>query len=95
MKSLCENYKFASPVKQRKFYKDPGSPTFIDLILSHVPGNFQITHVPGNFQITCVIETRLSDFNLMTLTVVKRSFKKFKPRIVNFRSYKIFSNEFF
>ena len=28
----------------------------------------------------------------MTLTVMKKSFKKFQPRIINYRTYKHFSN---
>ena len=39
--------------------------------------------------------TGLSDFDLMTLTVIKKSFKKLKPRVINYRSYKHFSNEAF
>ena len=31
----------------------------------------------------------------MTLTVMRKSFKKLKPRIINYRSYKHFSNETF
>ena len=41
------------------------------------------------------IETRLSDFHLMTLTVLRKSFKKIKPRIINYRSYNNFSNEYY
>ena len=67
-------------------YKNPSRPTRIDLIL---------TNVPRSFQSTCVVETGLSDFHLMTLTVIKKSFKKFQPRIINYRSYKHFSNDTF
>ena len=45
------------------------------------------------FQNTCIIETRLSDFHLMTLSVTKKSFKKFQLWIKNYRSYKHFSND--
>ena len=31
----------------------------------------------------------------MTLTVMRKSFKKWKPRVINYRSYKHFSNEIF
>ena len=48
-----------------------------------------------NFQTTCVIETRLSDFHLMTLTAMSKSFKKLKVRVINYRSFKHFSNEVF
>ena len=29
----------------------------------------------------------------MTLTVMRKSFKKYQPKIINYRSYKNFSNE--
>ena len=48
-----------------------------------------------NFQTTCVIETGLSDFYLMTLTAMSKSFKKLKFRVINYRSFKHFSNEVF
>ena len=66
--------------------QNPNNPTCIDLILSNTPRGFQST---------CVIETGLSDFHLMTLTVMKKSFRKFQPRLINYRSYKNFSNEAF
>ena len=86
MKKFCENYNLQNLIKQPTCYKNPSRPTSIDLIL---------TNVPRSFQSTCVIETGLSDFHLMTLTVMKKSFKKFQPRIINYRSYKHFSNDTF
>ena len=47
------------------------------------------------FQRTFVIETRLSDFHLMTLNVMGKSFKKLKHRVIKYRSYRRFSNEAF
>ena len=47
------------------------------------------------FQSTCVIETGLSDFYLMTVTVLRKTLKKVRPRIINYRSFKHFSNEAF
>ena len=86
MKTFCENYRLQNLIKQPTCYKNPSRPTCIDLIL---------TNVPRSFQSTCVIETGLPDFHLMTLTVMKKSFKKFQPRIMNYRSYKHFSNDTF
>ena len=34
----------------------------------------------------------LSDFHLMALTIMKKSFRKLNPRLINYRSYKNFSN---
>ena len=47
------------------------------------------------FQSTCVLETGLSDFHLMTVTVMRKTFKKMRPRVINYRSYRDFSNETF
>ena len=86
MKTFCGNYSLQNLIKQPTCYKNPSRPTCIYLIL---------TNVPRSFQSTCVIETGLSDFYLMTLTVMRNSFKKFQPRITNYRSYKHFSNDTF
>ena len=86
MQSFCENYNLKSLIKQSTCYKNSDKPTCIDLIL---------TNVPRMFQSTCVTETGLSDFRLMTVTVMRKTFKKLSPRIVSNRSYKDFSNETF
>ena len=67
-------------------YKNPDKPTCIDLILR----NF-----PRSFQNACVIETGLSDFHMMIVTVMKTSYRKIEPRVINYRDYKSFSNEGF
>ena len=40
-----------------------------------------------------MLETGLSDFHLMRVTVMRKIFKKLKPRTIHYRSYKHFSNE--
>ena len=82
MKSFCENYGLKNLIKQPTCYKNPSNPTCIYLIL---------TNVHRSFQSTCVIETGLSDLNMMALTVMRKGFKKFQPRIINYRPYKHFS----
>ena len=64
-------------------YKNPDKPTCIDLIL---------TNCPGSFQNSCVIETGLSDFHKMIVTVMKTSYRKIEPRVINYRDYKSVSN---
>ena len=54
-----------------------------------------LTNVPRTFQSTCVIETGLSDFHLMKLTIMRKAFKKQRPRIINYRSFEHFPNEEF
>ena len=51
--------------------------------------------MPHSFQSTCVIETGLSEFHLMTLTVTRKNFKKIKPRIISYMLYNNFSNEYY
>ena len=86
MKSFCENYALTNLIRQPTCYKNPDCPTCIDLML---------TNVPRSFQSTCIVESGLSDFLMMTLTVMRKSFKKFQPKIINYRSYKHFQNEAF
>ena len=86
MKSFCDNYSLKSLIRQPTCYKNFEKPTCIDLIL---------TNIPHSFQSTCAIETGLSDFHLMVLTVIRKNFKKVKPRIINYRSYDNFSNEYY
>ena len=50
---------------------------------------------PKSFQNSCTFETGLSDFHKMTLTVLKFSFKKQKPRVLNYHKYKFYNNKFF
>ena len=79
IKSFCDNYSLKSFAKQPTCYKSPINLTCIDLIL---------TNKPQSFQSTCVFEAGLSDFHLMTLTVMKKVFTKaevlnnFFPKII-------------
>ena len=83
MKPSCENSGLKNIIRQPTCYKNPSNPACIDLVL---------TNVPRSFQSACVVETGLSDFHLMTLTVMRKSFKKYQPKTINYRSYKNFSN---
>ena len=71
MKSFCENYDLKSLIKQPACYKNLTKPTCIDLILANVPRVFQST---------CALETGLSDFHLMIVTVIRKTFKKMHPK---------------
>ena len=42
-----------------------------------------------------MIETGLSDFHKMTVTVMKTTFEKLKPNIIHYRDYRKFSNDKF
>ena len=64
----------------------PLKPSCIDLIT---------TSTPKSFQNSATVETGLSVFHKMTLTVIKAFSKKRKPNIVTYRNYKHFSKETF
>ena len=86
MKNFCQIYGCKNMVKDKTCFKNPINPTCIDLI---------ITNRPKSFQEPEVIETGLSDFHKMILTVKKVFYNKQKPKIVQYRKYKDFSNEAF
>ena len=86
LKIFCSNYNLTSIINKPTSYKNPDKLTCVDLIL---------TNCAGSFQNSCVIETGLSDFHEMIVTVMKRSYRKIMPRVINYRVYKSFSNEGF
>ena len=86
MKSFCESYTLSSLIKEPTCHKNPQNPSCIDLILKNSPYSFQNS---------CAIETGLSDFHKMTVTVMKTTYEKLKPRIANYRDYKNFCNDTF
>ena len=86
MKNFCQFYGCKNIVKGKTCFKNPINPTCIDLI---------ITNRPKPFQESEVIETGLSDFHQMSLTVMKVLYNKQKPKITQYRKYEDFSNESF
>ena len=84
MAVFCDTYDFKCLIKEPTYYKNPENPSCIDLIL---------TNNPKCFQSSCVLETGLSDFHRMTVTVMKTTFKKFEPRIIHYRDCKKFQND--
>ena len=86
MSGFCDTSGLKSLIKDATCYKNPENPSRIDPIL---------TNNPRSFQNSCVIETGLSDFHRMVVTVVKTSFERLKPRVINYRDYKVFENQLF
>ena len=86
MKDFCQMYGCKNIVKDKTCFKNPINQTCIDLI---------VTNRPKSFQDSEVIETGLSDFHKMSLTVMKVFYNKQKPKIIQYRKYKGFSNEAF
>ena len=67
VKDFCVIYNFKSLINQPTCFKNPQYPSCIDLIL---------TNKSTSFQNTSVLETGLSDFHKLTVTVMKMSFSK-------------------
>ena len=86
MKEFCIRYNLTSLIKEPTCYKNPENPSCIDLFL---------TNLPLSFQSSCVIETGLSDFHRMIVTVMKSTYQKLLPKIKSYRCYKKFDNDRF
>ena len=86
MTEFCKVYKLKNLVKGATCYKNPEKPSCIDLILTNRPRSFQGCHI---------IETGLSDFHKMTVTVMKMYFKKQGLNVVHYRDYKRFNTQGF
>ena len=86
MTEFAELYNLKCLVKGSTCFKNPDNPSCIDLFL---------TNRYNCFQNTSTLETGLSDFHKMAITVMKVYFQKQKPHIIRYRNYKNFSNERF
>ena len=84
LKNFCNLYSLTSLINKPTCWKNPTRPTCIDLIVTNCPKFFQ------NINVT---ETGLSDFYKMVVTILKTTFRKLKPKIINYRKYKNFSND--
>ena len=83
MTSFCESYNLKSIIKETTCFKNPKKPSCIDLIL---------TKRSKSFQNTCVIETGLSDFHRMTVSVLKMYLRKRPPKIITYRKFSYYYN---
>ena len=84
--TFCKSHSFNSLIKQPTCIKNPENPSCIGLFL---------TNKPLLFGSKCVIETGLSDFHRMTMSVLKIHFQKLPPKIINQRNFEKFNNERF
>ena len=85
-KDFCHIYSFKNLIKEPTCFKNPTNPKYIDLML---------TNRHRSFHNSCVIETGLSDFHKMTVTVLSSFFKKAKPKVIFYSDYKNFTNDNF
>ena len=81
MKEFCEVYHLENLIKDPTCYKSTKNPSSIDIIL---------TNKKLSFQNSMTVETGLSDFHKMTVTVLKRYFKKKDPITITYRNLKSF-----
>ena len=86
MNAFCKRYSLISLIKKSKCYKTPGHPRCIEFIL---------TNSPRSFQNSSVVETDLSNFHRMIVTVLKSTFQSLPPEIRNYRDYSKFDNAIF
>ena len=87
LQTFCKSYSFKIIIKQPTSFKNPKSPSCIDLMF---------TNKPLCFQTKCVIETGLSDFHrTFTISVLKMHFRKLAPKVIIYRDFKKFDNERF
>ena len=73
-------------IKQPTCFKTSENPSCIDLFLTKRPQRFCNSYV---------IETGLSDFNMMTVSVIKMHYRKLLQKIIHYRDYKKFSDRNF
>ena len=82
MANFASVYHFKNLIKSQTCFKSSKNPSCIDLIL---------TNKPRSFQNSSVLETGLSDFHLLTFTVLKTTYRKRPPKIIRYRDYKKYS----
>ena len=72
VKDFCERFNLKNVIKDPTCYKNPNNSICIDLMFSNKARRFQLSYV---------IETGLSDFHKMTITVLKMQFRKLEPNL--------------
>ena len=86
LKDFCQLYNLKHLIKVPTCDKNPENPSIIDLML---------TNSPYSYQNSCAIETGLSDFHKMTVTVLKTFFQKKGPKVISYWDYRNYSNDIF
>ena len=86
LNEFCRTYNLESIANKPTCLKNLKNPLCIDLML---------TNKQERFLKAKTVETGLSGFHKMVISVSKTNFKKQKPKIVTYRDYKRFDNEKF
>ena len=76
IKDFCDIYSFKNLMKGVTCFKNPDKPQCIDLML---------TNRNRSFQNSCAIDTGLSDFRKMTVTIIRSYLSKLGPKINLYR----------
>ena len=71
MSGFCGENGLVNLIKTPTCYKNPENPKCIDLMM---------TNKPRSFQNSMTIETGLSDFHKMKISVLKMTYKKLLPK---------------
>ena len=86
MKNFSETYNLTNLITDPTCFKSINNPSCIDVML---------TNRNSCFENSTVIETGLSDCHKMTITVMKKYFKKREPITITYRDYSNFDGEKF
>ena len=86
MNTFCQEEKFKNLLEKQTCYKNHTNPSCVYLIIKNKPKSFQNSFT---------FENGLSNFHKKAVTVLKPSFVKQKPRLLNYRNYKFFNNTLF
>ena len=84
--NFSEIYNLQNLIMDKNCFKNQNKPSCTDPI---------ITNRPKNFQNSMIIETGLSDFHKMCITVMKMYYSKQKHSIIHYRKFKDFDNDAF
>ena len=83
---FCEICNLKNIIREKTCFKNPNNPSCVDFIIRNRPRTFQ------NYM---VIETGLSDFYKMCITVIQMYYSKQKLVIIHYRKFKDFNNDSF
>ena len=86
MSNFMQLYDLKNLVKENTCFKSIENPSCVDLFL---------TNCCKSFQNTFATSTGISDFHKMTVTVLKTTFKKVKPKEIIYRAFRNFDRNIF
>ena len=81
MENFCGTYHLHNLIKDPSCFKNPDKPSCIDLLLRNFPKPFLKSQT---------LETGLSDFHKLALTILQILYKKQNPLVIMYRDYKSF-----